>query len=264
MTTPNSTDVITSNQVSSMVNAYQAAKLQMGVVAENITKLNDICSSLGNEHAVRTWLREDNFDLCDSERTERTCEAFATTLKQSAWKMAISHLGIDRYLTHSVRKLFNQHVQAQTEYDFTEENIYEAVKLLVSNHKTVLDECLAEVFKYLTNAYAVKNWKSNSPGKVNKKVILNCISNYGGIDYHSKDRINDIDRVLCCLSGLKYENVNKICDAVSSYSYDDTESEFFFIKIFKTGTMHLRFKDEKLLEKLNLEASRFFTGQISY
>ena len=76
---------------------------------------------------------------------------------------------------------------------------------------------------------------------------------------------DDVDKVMCYLSGEKYETTCLIEHAleakfrelgrVGSGSFDNVcESKFFKIRFFKKGTIHLEFLDSKLHEEFNLRA----------
>ena len=137
------------------------------------------------------------------------------------------------------------------------------------------------------NRYNVEGWKTNSGYMINKKFIINYMvehSYYGGMSIReyglSWDRFSDLIKVLCFLSGKDFDKITSIkyapCDKnyeghltenggrVSGYSYGNKivnfnsfktntwyKWEFFEFKVFKKGTMHIKFTDLKLWERLN-------------
>ena len=68
--------------------------------------------------------------------------------------------------------------------------------------------------------------------------------------------LNDIDKVMCYLSGKRIEEIKRITSAVDDMPKSDksTVSTFFKINAFKKGTIHLEFLDEALWNRFNIEA----------
>lgn len=140
------------------------------------------------------------------------------------------------------------------------------------------------------NRYGVEGWKTNSGYMLNKKFIVDYIaepSYVGGLrikGYGSNfEKIEDLIKVICNITGtnhdktmsIEYANCDKndegyltekghrvLSDRNTAYGdkilrYNQFEPntwydwEFFEFKVFKKSTMHLKFKDEKIWEKLN-------------
>lgn len=82
--------------------------------------------------------------------------------------------------------------------------------------------------------------------------------------YDSADRIyTDLDRILCVLDGKPFDNCSTVGAALSrafdhkyhSISDQVTESEYFDIRFYKKGTVHLKWKREDLWEAFNKTAA---------
>lgn len=140
------------------------------------------------------------------------------------------------------------------------------------------------------NRYGVEGWKTNSGYMLNKKFIVDYIAEPSYVrglrvkGYGSNfEKIEDLIKVICNITGTNHDKMMSIeyanCDKneegyltekghrVSSdrntgygdkiLRYNQFEPntwydwEFFEFKLFKKSTMHLKFKDEKIWEKLN-------------
>ena len=81
-------------------------------------------------------------------------------------------------------------------------------------------------------------------------------------NYHRQDLYQDIDKAMCILSGKKFLKIQGIDEAIADFIRSEThytekfESEFFTIRIFKKGTVHLWFKDLKLNDDFNLAVAK--------
>jgi hypothetical protein len=140
------------------------------------------------------------------------------------------------------------------------------------------------------NRYSVQGWKTNSGYMINKKIIIDymvehsyrsgmSIREYG----RTWDMFDDLLKVLCFLTGKNYDTLESIkyapCtrveggyltvkgevaknyrnqpynDNILNYNEFHTNTwykwEFFEFKVFKKGTMHIKFTDLKAWEMLN-------------
>lgn len=209
---------------------------------------------------------------------------FCDTMKQQIWSVVIRHLNIDKYMTHGVRQNFEQFCQHQGYLDFTKENVAELVEMIFENRYTILDRAIVEVFDVFTRYHSenrcyVEGWKTNDNWKVNKRVILpNWLRmswekpadrmRFGAeyqINYHYNSEYADIDKVMCYITGTRYETCHTISNALElafrrigkvykGPHKGECESQFFRIKFFMKGTIHLEFKDDKLWEEFNMRA----------
>lgn len=168
--------------------------------------------------------------------------------------------------------------------DLTRENIFALINMIVDNRVSILDRAVVDVFDIFTkyheeNRLHVEGWKTNSAWKVNRKIILPYWVKYGQyisqsdlkqwgdhfrLDY--KSEYDDIDKVMCYLTGKDYNKSYTLVNALSKHFdcignvkpgqpfNNSGESEFFTFKFWKKGTLHIEFKDVKLWEEFNYRA----------
>ncbi|HBX50130.1 MAG TPA: hypothetical protein DEH02_03570 [Bacteroidales bacterium] len=210
---------------------------------------------------------------------------FCDGMKQEIWSIVLQKTNVEKYMTHTVRQNFHKFTKAQGCIDFTKENVFALVEMIFENRGQILEQAIADVFDIFTkyhpeNREHIEGWKTNDKWKVNKKIILPRWVRYGeymsqhdlkkfgdcfktNYSYHSE--YSDIDKVMCYITGNNFEACYSIYDAlenkfrilgnVGSGVFDGTcESQFFKMRFFKKGTLHLEFKDEKLWEEFNIRA----------
>jgi len=105
---------------------------------------------------------------------------------------------------------------------------------------------------------------------VAKKIIMpNVVDRFTGywkIVYTSGDFIRDLDKCCCYLSGKRYEDIVTIEQAFNDHVkhmrdeytvnyYDEFHSTYFAIRMYKKGTLHLRWLDLPLWSKFNVAAA---------
>lgn len=223
----------------------------------------------------------------------RAYNIFLDTAKSLAWRTIIANMGMDKYMTANLRKTFDQFCEAQGAYELNRENISKLMQFVCLNSGTIMKKAVADVYDmfirfYKGNSALEEGWKTNNQFKVNKKVILPYfVDTSWSAFYHSNysrfDEYRDIDKVMCYLSGKRYEDMNKLTEEARAYlkahpganvreTADDYtclslekavsfvkvgdnswhESEFFKFRCFKKGTLHIVFKDEDLWARFNL------------
>lgn len=212
---------------------------------------------------------------------------FSDKMKMEIWEVIIDKMGMERYMTYQVRQNFAKFIETQGAMDFTKENVSNLIKTLLLNGQSILQNAITDVFDIFTkyhdeNRVYVEGWKTNSKWKVNKRIILpnyvDCSwGNQYQENYHHRNEYSDIDRVMCYITGKRYEDFT---EPIKEYAYDvkdcdkefkmksiqqairqtrvgDSslqESEFFFLRSYKKGTLHLEFKDKDLWQEFNMRA----------
>jgi len=154
-------------------------------------------------------------------------------------------------------------------------NIYKMFGLIVGTHAERMDTVLTEAFDTICsysseNSTAGEKWKTNSNYKVNQNFIRPYMTKIGWhgqmeLSYHYSDRMEDIVKALCHLTGTDYNNTTRLdsfvsatnCDWGKWYSWG-----FFEIRGYKKGTMHFKFADVKIWERFNREVARIKGWQL--
>jgi len=153
--------------------------------------------------------------------------------------------------------------------------------MFFANYEQIMLNCLVEIFDKLTafceeNKVHVEGWKTNKGYKLNGKVIYpygvryDTYGKYGSFKcYGTSEILTDIDKTLCWLEGKKYEEMqpwestyralDQQCDRANrgEVSYQDKfYSRHFEMRMYKKGTLHLTFRDKKLLNEFNIKAAQ--------
>ena len=201
-------------------------------------------------------------------------------LKEDFWNYIFDKTRVGQVTTSAFREEFERITTQTKRIGFTVDNIMMVLQTFYFNQGDIMKDCIIGAFDEATRYHAKnvdrdKAWVTNKAYKVNKKVIVpNGVSydkQWGSFNlwYNSKsyDFFNDLDKALCYLSGQRFGDdeflsiVAVLNDHIDNrrqrrVSYDTViESTFFRIKMHKTGTVHLWFKDLDLLARFNQFAS---------
>lgn len=238
------------NEIRALVNRYVGA-----------VKIYDRLDEIKKELAYTTkeiGLSEITFNVGYNEQII-TKEDFSKHLQKTSWKYIFNKMNMQKYVTSGVMKDINKFVETQQNIPFTMKNVYKMFEIIVGTREQTYNRALEEAIDNFTrytheNRYSVEGWKSNSSYMLNKKFIVNYMveSNWGKTRMNLKysqhgDKIDDLIKVLCNITGTNYNDVEKLRDF-----FDNTEVQtnvwyecgFFVFKCFLKGTMHFKFKNE--------------------
>ena len=209
-------------------------------------------------------------DLLQRESSDNDrYNGFMSKMNSDCWDYIFEKTEVSRFATKGVKREFDKLIETQRQVDFNRENIENIMLSLGMSAGNIMKESMIEVFDRLTrydekNKVHVEGWKTNDSWRINKKVIIPGIVEYGwnrfSLTYcYNSDFLPDIDRVMCTLSGKNYNDVYKIADALyDAIAKQETEceSEFFKLRYYKKGTLHLTFKSKQLLDDFNLSVAK--------
>lgn len=181
------------------------------------------------------------------------------------WRSAFSLTGFSQIMDKKARAEFDRDLQMQPP-EFNEENVRSIFLSLSQEAEQMFSRGLVNVFLRLS-----KEHKTNTQNafKVNRKAILTYMTTslYGhlSVSYRNgaSDELNDIDRVFRSLDEKKY-NPRELESAINaSFKENDNyyESEYYKIRGYKNGNLHIEFKREDLLNKANKVISEYYNSE---
>lgn len=198
---------------------------------------------------------------------EDAFENFADQIRMGFWIEALKQLGMEKYMTEELRKTLDKFIEQQGKMAFCKENIEKLYETMFLNRKAIMQQAIEAVFDKFTkyhedNRCHTEGWASNLAWKVNRKVVLPFMieikMNGKGlrVRYGAEGTLNDIDKVMCYLSGKPIESITRIYQAIDNLPDGEKvcASTFFKLTAHKKGTLHLEFLDEALWNRFNIEA----------
>lgn len=256
------------NVVRELVNRYVEALRIFDLQLETAEKLNDM---------VGTFFKGSiGLMVTHSDKPLRRNE-FKKGLQKEGWSYIFSKLNMEKYATTKLQEDINKFVEKQDHIPFTMRNIYKMLEIVVGTNGSRMDRALLDVFDRVTrhhddNKYGLEGWKTNSHYLLTRRFIMPNIirCDYNGrpeITHHSNqyEIVNDLMKALCYLTGEDYANVGDIWHAIRYGEVINLKNEskakiewgkwfewaFFKIRVYKKGTVHFEFKDEKVWASFN-------------
>lgn len=204
-------------------------------------------------------------------------EARAEFLRQhrrSAWMMVFEQMEFRNWLDKKQTAAFIREIERTGNIPFTAENIRGTLQNVFLQRNQLFETSVSNVFDMLTNYFKgntnhTEGWKSNDGYKVNQKIVFPYGCSYEGRGtfgywsaYHREDIYTDIDRVLCVLDGKSFAKCvtigHALRDGFKAYETagNRCESDYFSIRFFKKGTVHLTWKRPDLRQAFNVSAAK--------
>ena len=177
------------NQIMDFYKNYKKVSkyLTLAVVGEDIQKHS---SSVSQETKDLTELMKSKLNY------------FANKLKRDYWLEAMNLEEIKSKLTSKKRTELSSKLNQYANMDFTENNIKIFIENLVAEYPKMIEEAILDMFEkftyyafrdgrnvnneYSKNIHLFSGWKTNTAYKVNKKIILPFIAEYGNRLYSDK------------------------------------------------------------------------------
>jgi hypothetical protein len=137
----------------------------------------------------------------------------------------------------------------------TVDNVCGTVSAFVGNSENIFNRGVVNAFRQLDFKY-----KTNNAFRLDKKVILrNALTTGWGFHFNSymrtDERLRDVERVFCVFDGKPtFPHGGGVVGAIYTAMHEkrrDGESEYFRFKMHKNGTLHIWFKNMKLVNKCN-------------
>lgn len=213
----------------------------------------------------------------DHGKPELSLNEQLTNLKARFWQYVFNKTKLGNATTSNFRAKFQEFTQQTAQLAFSRANIFAVLGLFFENRDAILQECIEGVFNTATgyhekNVIHTEGWKTNKSWRINSRIIIpNCLYHdarfdHWSLNYNRQDFLNDLDKALGFISGKKFDEIRNLYTVLNERQTqlnrglipdyaEPFESEYFKIRSFKKGTLHLDFKDADLLARLNIAAA---------
>lgn len=256
------TDIISPQTAEQMVNAYQEAgkMIEQGytLLAQAQNLLN---ATFGDGHysAVDVIDSHAHYYGFHAKPQEIISETMKRVLKK-AWRVIIGKLEIHKVASNKRWDKIQEDIEKGTLPELTTAAIYDLLVSFQQNANEIQAELVKEVYEILRpGSYYNKEYKTNSPYEIGKRVILPYMirPGYGKsrfqVAYQKDQKIRAIDRVFHMLDGKGIPDGynTPLFDAINTSLDGKGETDYFKFSAHQNGNLHLEFKRADLVNSLN-------------
>ncbi|MGQ3660706.1 DUF4942 domain-containing protein [Citrobacter braakii] len=252
------TDMICSTSIERIITGRNSALKQIETLIQQVADISTLTSSIGGKIALDWAMKQDFRCGCWlMEKPEAAMKAITRNLDRSIWRDLMKKSGMLSLMDAQAREQWYNSLEKDDIPAISEENILGTFKQLHLNKGEVFERGVINMFKSLSWDY-----KSNSPCKFGKKIIVNGLvkcDRWGfGLNWGwQRDRLADLERMLMILDGKPVpDNRTDVTRRLGDHIHENRhsnhyEDEMFVIKYFQKGTAHIVFKRPELVDKLN-------------
>jgi hypothetical protein len=264
------TDVICSTSIERIVTGRNAALAQIETLIQQLTDISTLTRSIGGKTALDWAMKQDFRCGCWlMEKTETAMKVITRNIDHSIWRDLMKKSGMLSLMDAQARDQWYNSLEKDDIPAVSEANILSTFEQLHQSKDEVFERGVINVFKGLS-----WNYKSNSPCKFGKKIILvglvKCDRWGFGLNWGwQRDRLADLERMLMLLDRKPIpDNRADVTHGLGDHIHENRhskcyEDEMFVIKYFQKGTAHITFKRPELVDKLNDIITKHYPGMLS-
>lgn len=183
-------------------------------------------------------------------------------LRREYWKLILDTKEFSKLLTNEAVQELNKRLSIANEMEINLPNIRMLLMAIGANRRDMLIESIVSIFKkitryhmnqYSTNIHYYNGWKTNDAYKINKKIIIPIKHSFDSWDFNTdymrinddaRNFINDIIKAFQLLD-------SSVKGDFTALNNQEFECDILRFKMFLNGNIHVWFKNERLLNKLN-------------
>ncbi len=210
-------------------------------------------------------------DAALNTKMRQLLSGFNKQLKQDYWKKTLQLKEVSSRLTRKGHEQFHSKIEQFQQMEFSVVNIRQLISNLSKNYGELIEEAIEEAFddmtrhalsryyfsekKYQNNIHYYDGWKTNSAFKVGKRVILPSRGEYSR--YNDDNMLRDYNKIMSYLDEApENDDIVGICNAALKNGQSrHIQTHYFKISIY-SQTIHITFKDQKLLRRFNIFAAK--------
>lgn len=180
---------------------------------------------------------------------------FTREVDERMWEVAFDKTGLLQFMDAKATREFRYSIKHKTP-PFTLEVVRQQLTSAASRADEYFARGVVELFRSLSDDYKTNSKEVFCVGP--KAVMTYMTSRYTGsmeVSYRARPEINDLDRVFQTLAGFKYQPGSLESAINTAWKDPDNrnvfENDFFHMRGFKNGNLHIKFKRQDLLDKAN-------------
>ncbi|WP_310606976.1 DUF4942 domain-containing protein [Buttiauxella brennerae] len=264
------TDVICSTNIERVVTGRNVVLEQIRLMIQQLADISALTSSIGGKTALDWAMRQDFRCGCWlMEKEDTAMKVITCNLDRSIWRDLMKKSGMTSLMDAAARDEWDRNLERDDIPAISEANILSTFQQLHHSKNEVFERGVINVFKSLSWDY-----KSNSPCRFGKKIIVNGLVNYTQWGFRlnwgkRRDQLADLERMLNLLDGKPVPEsrndlgvrLDRHVDAQRTSAV--FEDDYFSIRYFQKGSGHIIFKRPELVDEMNGIIAKHYPGMLA-
>jgi hypothetical protein len=250
-------ELIKHHKLGAVVSGYNEIIKNMDAACDLLEKSRKILSELTSDKYTSLLHRQfSDYDI-DGSFTKSKAQ-----IKQQVWRYLFDLSNLRDFMSIKEREklskqLYSDDISQLPEPDL--KTIFDTFNTLAGNTDKMVIDAAKEVFEWLRSG-TWDNYKTNKKFQIGPKVIKEwCMDNsyprFLRINYRREANIKALENVFSMLDGKGVnhypEDIITRINAAGKENQSTIEDDYFKLKWYKNGNLHVEFKRADLLERLN-------------
>lgn len=281
-------EVAPANQVERLIREYDllcSAGIQMMRVYNGVSD-RILCSSKSdyyNRPIIGLIVDGDKTDKCGTGHIN----TFLRAARARYWRELFDLPELRQKMTSAMQDEYHSTIERMKDYEFSQFNIQQVVNQIMGQIVTGVEEAIVKYFDKLSaehsyhsdvqneNIHYYNGWKTNKAHCVNSKCIIptyGCFARsykpdkYGrykdtleGLDAHGCFQVlDDLEKALDYLDKgeTPATDLNRMLQHAANSGKTTVNCKYFMVTFYKKGTCHIKFHDQKIVDRLNIYVGR--------
>lgn len=201
------------------------------------------------------------------------CEAFAASsikrdsflmnrrrlIDRNIWTHLLDFMGLEPLMDRQAREEFREGLRTDPP-EATAENCFATISGLIGDADIIFQRGLANAFSGLD-----RRFRSHDGFKVGARICLSyALRDFGGMTERTEATIRDVERVFLVLDGKahgsKFGSITQALREATGWKrmQATVENDYFKIRSFKNGNVHLWFLRDDLVERVNKLLAEYY------
>lgn len=195
-------------------------------------------------------------------------------LRRGYWELILNTDDFLKHLTNEASVKLNRQIEAASDLEINLANIRMLLTAIQANHVEMLTDSVVAMFEkitqyhmnqYSSNIHYYNGWKTNDAYKINKKIVIpishefsptwDFAESYDKLHTGVRNYVDDMVKAFQLIDPTVSGEFAPVGGQVNVRK-QEFENDLLRFKMFLNGNIHVWFKDEVLLAKLN-----YFCGQ---
>lgn len=184
---------------------------------------------------------------------------------RAVWSFLIDFMGLERVMDRTERDRFREQLRSDPP-EATAETCFATFSTLIGNAELIFQRGVATAFSGLD-----RRFRSHDGFKIGSRIVLSAaLSDWGSWSRNQDEVLRDVERAFYTLDGGKpqpersggiigtWELERRAAGSTLSRQAFEAEDDYFLIRSFKNGNVHLWFKRKDLVTKVNLLLAEYY------
>lgn len=198
----------------------------------------------------------------DYAKRDEAQAAMVRLVDAHGWNYLLAESGMRTFMDAKAREQWNRQIAEGDVPELTVANIEATFAQLYGTRGDMFERGVLQCFRRLSWDY-----KSNSPFRFGKRIIVRYLLSQGCSNYHVTNELDDLTRVFSVLDGKPEPDhrhgISSLISHAQRLRKTEAENAYFQLRWFKNGNGHLMFLRVDLVDQMNKILAKHYPNALA-